>query len=114
MHTDLLRIDLSKPFRTLLPIVLVGQSPGIVEGGVPDQQLRELEIECLPLDTPAHFDLDISELRIGGLIHVSDLKAPDTIKILTEPERTIITIHPPRVAAVVADAGDAGGKKKKK
>lgn len=113
IHTDLLRIDLGKPFRTLLPIVLVGQSPGIVEGGVPDQQLRELEIECLPLDTPAQYDLDISELRIGGLIHVSDLKAPDNIKILTESARTIITIHPPRVAAVTAEA-PADGKKKKK
>lgn len=114
MHTDLLRIRLDQPFRTLLPITLVGQSPGIVEGGVPDQQLRELEIECLPLDTPEHFNLDISELRIGGLIHVADLKMPDNVKILTASDRTIITIHPPRVAAVTAEAPAADGKKKKK
>ncbi len=113
MHADLLRIDLAKPIRTLIPLVLVGQCPGIVEGGVPDQQLRELEIECLPLDTPPHLDVDISELRIGGLLHVSDLKAPESIKILSEGDRTIITIHPPRVAAVTTEA-PADGKKKKK
>lgn len=113
MHTDLLRIDLSKPFRTLVPIALVGQCPGIVEGGVPDQQLRELEIECLPLNTPEKLDVDISELRIGGLLHVSDLTAPEGVEILTDAARTIITIHPPRVVAVVADA-PADGKKKKK
>lgn len=113
MHTDLLRIDLSKPFRTLVPIALVGQCPGIVEGGVPDQQLRELEIECLPLNTPEKLDVDISELRIGGLLHVSDLTAPEGVEILTDAARTIITIHPPRVVAVVADAPVDGKKKKK-
>lgn len=113
MHADLLRIDLAKPIRTLIPLALVGQCPGIVEGGVPDQQLRELEIECLPLDTPEHLNVDISELRIGGLLHVSDLKAPETIKVLSEPDRTVITIHPPRVVAVAeAPADTKKGKKK--
>ncbi|MBL7646638.1 MAG: 50S ribosomal protein L25 [Candidatus Hydrogenedentes bacterium] len=113
IHADLLRIDLAKPIHTLVPLALVGQCPGIVEGGVPDQPLRELEIECLPLDTPAHLDVDISELRIGGLLHVADLKVPDNIKVVTDPDRTIITIHPPRVVAV-AEAPADGKKGKKK
>lgn len=113
MHADLLRIDLSKPIHTLVPLVLVGQCPGVVEGGVPDQQLRELEIECLPLDTPPHLDVDISELRIGGLLHVSDLKAPESVRIVTESTRTIITIHPPRVVAVAEAPADAKKGKKK-
>lgn len=112
MHADLLRIRLDQPFRTVVPINLVGQCPGLVEGGVPDQQVRELDIECLPLDTPAHIDVDISELRIGGHLHVSDVVAPEGIKILTETDRAIITIHAPRVAAVVEAPAD--GKKKKK
>lgn len=113
IHADLLRIDLAQPIHTLVPLALVGQCPGIVEGGVPDQQLRELQIECLPLDTPTHIDVDISELRIGGLLHVSDLKTPDNLKVVTEPDRTIITIHPPRVVAV-AEAPADGKKGKKK
>jgi large subunit ribosomal protein L25 len=113
IHADLLRIDLAKPIHTLVPLALVGQCPGIVEGGVADQPLRELQIECLPLDTPAHIDVDISELRIGGLLHVSDLKTPDNIKVVTEADRTIITIHPPRVVAVAeAPADSKKGKKK--
>lgn len=98
VHADLLRIRLDQAIQTLIPIVLTGHCVGIVEGGVPDQQLRELEIECLPLDVPESFEVDITELHVGGLLHVSDLSAPDTIKILTDPERTIIAIHAPRVA----------------
>ncbi len=113
IHADLLRIDLSKPIHTLVPLVLVGQCPGIVEGGVPDQPLRELQVECLPLDTPAHIDVDISDLRIGGLLHVSDLKAPESVRIVTESARTIITIHPPRVVAVAEAPADAKKGKKK-
>lgn len=113
IHADLLRIDLAKPIHTLVPLVLVGQCPGIVEGGVPDQPLRELQIECLPLDTPAHIDVDISELRIGGLLHVSDLKTPDNIKVVTDADRTLITIHPPRVVAVAEAPADAKKGKKK-
>lgn len=113
IHADLLRIDLAKPIHTLVPLVLVGQCPGIVEGGVADQPLRELQIECLPLDTPAHIDVDVSDLRIGGLLHVSDLKTPDNIKVVTEADRTIITIHPPRVVAVAETPADAKKGKKK-
>ena len=113
IHADLLRIDLAKPIHTLVPLVLVGQCPGIVEGGVADQPLRELQIECLPLDTPAHIDVDVSDLRIGGLLHVSDLKTPENIKVLTEADRTIITIHPPRVVAVAEAPADAKKGKKK-
>lgn len=113
IHADLLRIDLAKPIHTLVPLALVGQCPGIVEGGVADQPLRELQIECLPLDTPAHIDVDVSDLRIGGLLHVSDLKTPENIKVLTDADRTIITIHPPRVVAVAEAPADAKKGKKK-
>lgn len=98
MHADFQRIKLDQRVRTLVPINLVGHCVGLVEGGVPDQQLRELELECLPLDTPVHFDVDITNLAIGGRLHVSDLIAPENATIVTEGDRTIIAIHAPRVS----------------
>lgn len=111
VHADFQRIKLDKPIQTLVPIVLIGRSIGIIEGGVPDQHLRELEVECLPLDTPDHFDVDITNIAIGGLIHVSDLEAPEGLKILTDGERTIIAIHPPKVIAedTVDEEGEVEG-----
>lgn len=113
IHTDLMRIRLDVPFRTLVPLRLVGQCQGIVEGGVPDQQLREVDVECLPLDTPEHIDVDVTELRIGGHLHVYDVKAPEGVTILTDPNRAVISILAPRVTAVATEA-PADGKKKKK
>ena len=104
VHADFLRIKLNKPIQTLIPIVLVGHCVGLVEGGVPDQQLRELEVECLPLETPESFEVDITELTIGSLLHVSDLTAPEGIKILTDDVRTVIAIHAPRVVKSETDA----------
>lgn len=106
MHADLQRIKLDKPVQTLVPINLTGHCVGLVEGGVPDQQLRELEIECLPLDTPVQFDVDITNVAIGGRVHVSDLTAPEGIKILTEDDRTILAIHAPRVSGKTAAEGE--------
>lgn len=108
IHADFLRIKLDQTIQTLVPINLVGHCVGLVEGGVPDQQLRELEIECLPLDVPEHIDVDITNLHIGDLLHVSNLEDQPKLKILTDPERTIIAIHAPRVAASAATAGEEG------
>ncbi len=106
VHADFLRIKLDETITTLIPINITGRCKGIVEGGVPDQQLRELEIECLPLYVPEQFDLDITELHIGDLMHVSDLKTPENVKIVTDPERTVIAIHAPRVVATVEGEED--------
>ncbi len=98
MHADFLRIDLDKLIITQVPINLVGHCVGLVAGGVPDQQLREIELECLPLETPESFEIDITDIEIGGRIHVSDLTAMAGTRIVTDGERTILAIHAPRVS----------------
>lgn len=115
LHFDLMRIDLEKKIQTQIQIVLTGHSKGIVNGGVLDHQLRELEIECLPLDVPTEIEGDITELDIGETFHVSDLQKDDKITFLTSDERAIAAIHQPRVAkeakadedAAEAEAADA-------
>ena len=107
MHADFQRIALDKVIQTHIPIKLVGCCVGIVEGGVPDQHMRELNIECLPLEVPEHFEIDITDITIGGRLHVSDLVTPEGMRILTEDDRTIISIHAPRVVEEAVTEGEA-------
>lgn len=108
VHADFLRIRLDEVIQTRIPINIIGRCVGIIEGGVPDQQLRELEIECLPLYVPEFFDVDITDLHIGDLLHVSNLTAPENVVITTDPERTVIAIHAPRVVATTDEEGEEG------
>lgn len=108
VHADFMRIDLQKKIHVLVAVELVGRCKGITDGGVPDQQLHEIEIECMALNVPEKIELDYTNLEVGGSLHVSDLKVADGITVLTEAERAIIAIHPPRVAKdAVAEEGAA-------
>ena len=97
MHADFQRIRLDERLTTLVSIEIVGQSKGIVEGGVLDFQLRELEIECLALEVPEKIDVDISDLGIGDSIHVGQIQAPDGVTIVTDLTRNVVAVHAPRV-----------------
>ena len=66
LHVDLKRIAMDKLLRVSVPIVLKGEAPGVkVQGGILEQMLREVEIECLPADIPGHIDADVSQLMFG-------------------------------------------------
>src|SRR5579859_4857592 len=72
MHIDLKRIALDKVLRVSVPITLVGEAAGVKqEGGIMEQMLREVEIECLPADIPSHIDADVSELTFGKVLRVA-------------------------------------------
>ena len=74
LHIDLKRIAMDKALRVSIPIMLQGVPAGVkTEGGILEQMLREVEIECLPGDIPSHIDVDVSELTFGKVLRVSDL-----------------------------------------
>jgi len=104
LHVDFLRISLEKPIRVKVPISLRGEAPGVkVTGGILDQALREVEVECLPAAIPASLVADISSLQIGDSIHVSDLESVEGVKILESPEIVVASVVPPeREEEVVA------------
>lgn len=97
VHADLLRIDLTHKIHTLVSIKLEGVCPGVIEGGVIDYQIREIEVLCLPLEVPDAIMGDISVLNIGDSMHVNDLVAPDNVEILTPGDRAVVAVHAPRV-----------------
>jgi len=90
MHIDLKRIDLTRKLRVSVPIHTTGEAKGVKQqGGVLDVVTRRIEIECIPLDIPEQYDVDVTELMIGSSIRVAALPVKEGIRILTAPEAVI-------------------------
>src|SRR5271165_5569396 len=90
LHVDLKRIAMDQLLRVSVPVLLKGEAPGVkVQGGILEQMMREVEIECLPADIPNHIDGDVSQLMFGQTLRVSDLPLNDKIKFITDPTQAI-------------------------
>jgi large subunit ribosomal protein L25 len=90
IHIDMKRIALDKALRVKVRVKLLGIPVGVkTAGGILDQVLREVEIECLPANIPSHIDVDISHLEMHGVMRVSGLPHFDTIKYLTAEDATV-------------------------
>ena len=83
LHIDFKRIAMDKAMRVSVPVLMTGVPAGVKNsGGILDQVLREVEIECLPSDIPDHIDIDVTGLELYGAIHISDLPHSGSIKFL--------------------------------
>ena len=135
LHVDLKRIAMDQAMVVEVPVQLEGIPVGVkTEGGLLEQVLREVEIECLPGDIPAHIPVDVSGLHINDSIRVSDLPHGGKFKFITDEDATVAHVvmikeevapTPDAVAAAVtpaepevvkkgkqdADEAAAGGKK---
>jgi large subunit ribosomal protein L25 len=112
LHIDLKRIAMDKLLRVEVPIVLKGESAGVkAQGGILEQMLREVEIECLPGDIPSAIEADVSELVFGKVLRVGDLPQSDKIKYITDENQPVVhitTVKEEVVAAPEAVAAEAG------
>jgi len=111
LHIDLKRIAMDKVLRVNVPIFLVGEAAGVKqEGGIMEQMLREVEVECLPADIPSHIDADVSDLTFGKVLRVSDLPHSDKVKFLTDanqPVAHVTSVKEEVVATPEAAAAEA-------
>jgi len=105
LHIDFKRIAMDKAMRVSVPVQLTGVPIGVrTGGGILDQILREVEIECLPADIPDHIDIDVSGLELYGAIHVSDLPHSGKLKFLDDDHALVahVTIIKEEVVVEVA------------
>jgi large subunit ribosomal protein L25 len=111
LHADFFEVALDKPIEIDVHIELVGTPVGVKnQGGILDFITRELQIECLPTDIPEKITVDVSELELGKLLRVSEVKLPgDRITLLTDPEVVVAHVVTPRaeVAAAEEEAAEA-------
>lgn len=105
LHVDLMEISMTRKLRLEVGIHLVGESPGVtVEGGIMEQLLREVMIECLPSDIVQELTVDVSRMNLGDSVFVRDLKKPDNITVLTPAHIAVASVHAPAVEEEVKPA----------
>ena len=116
LHIDLKRIAMDKRLAVKVPIFLKGEAAGVKQqGGILEQMLREVEVECLPGDIPGHIDADVSELVFGKVLRVSDLVRSEKFTYLTDENQPVAhvtsvkeeVVATPEAAAADAAAGPA-------
>jgi large subunit ribosomal protein L25 len=110
MHIDLKRIAMDKAIRVKVPVQLTGTAIGVkTQGGILDQVLREVEVECLPADIPSHIAVDATNLVMGDVVRVSDLPHGGKLKFLTDANAAVahIVSIKEEAAPVAADAAAA-------
>ena len=108
VHVDFHAINMNEVLNTAVPIEPRGEPAGVKSaGGILEQSLRTLEIECLPKDLPEVLHIDVSGLNIGDSIHVKQIVLPAGVKALDDPDLTVFLCAAPAVAEVEAPAAAA-------
>lgn len=98
LHVDFLLADINRPVTAQVPIVLIGESSGARSvGGSIVHQLRQLDVQALPLEMPGQIEIDLSVLtEADGVIRVSDINLGANVTVLTDTEELVIRIELPR------------------
>ena len=108
IHIDLKRIALDKALRVSVRVKLLGVPMGVkASGGILDQVLREVEIECLPADIPSHIDADVSQLELHGVLRVGGLPHSEKIKYMNSEDATVAHVVSIREEAPTAAETEA-------
>ena len=104
LHADLYEVDLNRPIRVEVPFKFVGKAKGVANGGILAPLQRTATVECLPLEIPDLIEVDVSDIDIHDVIHVSAVKFPDKVKPIFDTDYPVVTVLPPTVAEVAVVA----------
>lgn len=96
VHFDLLGLTSGEKFTLEVPLLLKGSAVGVKDGGILQQHLHKLEIECLPANIPQHLEIEVTDLKIGDAIHIKDLQF-ENIEILNQPGTVVVSVNHPKV-----------------
>ncbi len=125
-HIDFLRIRADRVFQVSVPIHFLNEDKCVgvkVGGGNIVHSMNELEVSCLPADLPEFVELDVAELEVGGILHISDIKLPEgatsvALALGEDYDSAVVTVAAPRAEVVeeeapasdeaADEAGDAG------
>jgi large subunit ribosomal protein L25 len=112
IHVDFNEISLTKAIKVSVPVTVKGEPVGVKqEGGSLEHILWEIEVECLPTDIPKHFEVDVSQLKIGDSVFIKDLAIPANVKVLNDIESIIVTVSAPMKEEAPAEAVEGEEKK---
>ena len=106
IHADFYTIDLTEAMDVAVALHLTGEAQGAKDGGILQQPLYELQVRAKPNEIPEEITVDISELKIGDSISISDLPVSKEFEYLDEADTTIAVVLPPAAEEEETDAAD--------
>jgi large subunit ribosomal protein L25 len=108
IHADFVRIQMDEVIEVEVPVQVTGEAAGVkLDGGILEHVTRLVRVSCLPGDIPEHITIDVTPLKIGDALRVSDLPTSDRYRILTETDQTLVVVSPPAKEETVAPAAEA-------
>jgi large subunit ribosomal protein L25 len=99
-HADFIRVSMDKDVHAVVPVVLTGKAEGIKDGGILHHNIRNLEIACRPDRIPAKIEVDVTPLKMGDAIHVSELKLGEGVRALAGATASVCSVTAPRAEKV--------------
>jgi large subunit ribosomal protein L25 len=106
LHVDFARVSLDERITVSVPLELRGTAPGVNAGGLLDQPIHTLSVECLAISIPESIRVSIGELQIGGILHVRDLTMPPGVKVMTDPDAIVVQVKEPLAEVEAAPAAE--------
>ncbi|MEB3210050.1 MAG: 50S ribosomal protein L25/general stress protein Ctc [Leptolyngbyaceae bacterium] len=98
-HLSFFSVAAQDSMEVTVPLHFVGEAVGVKEEqGTLETTVTEIQMRCAPEDIPEFIEVDVSEMKVGDVLHVSDMKLPEGAEPLLELKRTIAAVHAPRVA----------------
>jgi large subunit ribosomal protein L25 len=92
LHADFYSVNVEETVEVSVPLHLVGKAPGVELGGILDHQLREIELECLPLAIPQGLEVDVSKLELGDSVHVREIALPEGVTLRSDPDLSVVSV----------------------
>ncbi|MGE5699076.1 MAG: 50S ribosomal protein L25 [Deltaproteobacteria bacterium] len=109
IHVDFYEVALGRKFRIEVPLKLRGKAAGIELGGVLEQVVRNIEVECTPDNVPELIEVNVSHLGLGQSLHLGDVVFPAGVQAVEKDlKMTIASVHTPKVEEVVTAAPEEG------
>jgi large subunit ribosomal protein L25 len=100
LHVDFLKIARDEAIEVDVPIHIEGEAPGVKEGGVIEHHLWSVKVSCLPGNVPERMDADVSNMIIGDMLRVADLRVPEGVTMLSNPEDAVLGVVVPQILKV--------------
>jgi len=104
LHADFKRVSADERITVPVRLEVRGIAPGVTAGGVLEQPLHTVNVECLAIAVPDVIRVNIGELQLDGAIHVRDLPLPPDVKVLDDPDALVVHVAPPKVEAAAEGA----------
>ena len=107
LHIDFYEVESGVALRAKVSVILNGNPIGVREGGMLENPLHEIEVECFPKDLPERIELDISGLKANQSIHVRDIPLAEGVKLISNPDQVVALVKFAKAEAAAATATDA-------